>query len=142
MLGIVTIRILLNVLQYLSLLRFAFLDYYLLFMVIDLIILYSYHIVMTDIYICILGLLCILWTTKLFTNIILHCLHICLPVKFPDALKIRTRNLALHNPTLYQDTSGRWLIPYDLVFINRQIYSFRHNRNNLIKYFSLMESCI
>ena len=40
------------------------------------------------------------------------------------------------------DTSGCWVIAYDLVFINRQIYSLRHNMNNLIKYFSLMQSCI
>ena len=109
-------------------------------MVIDLIILYSYHIVTTDIYIYIyifmLSLICILWITKLFTNVILHCLCTSAHLEnSPTPLKIRSRNLTLHNPTLHQETSGRWLIVYDLVFINRQIYSFRHNMNNSIKYF-------
>ena len=60
----------------------------------------------------------------------------------PTSLRIRTSDLSLASPTRYQDASRRWLIAYDLVFINKQIYSFRHNMNNLIKYFSLTQSCI
>ena len=71
-------------------------------MVIKPIILYSYHIVMTDVYICILSLLCILWTTKLFTNVILHCLYTSAYLEnSPALLKIRTLDLSIHCPTLY-----------------------------------------
>ena len=80
---------------------------------------------------------------KVLTNVILHCLYTSAYFwNSPTPLRIRTLVLSIHCPTLIQYTSGCWLIAYDLVFINRQIYWFRHNMNNLIKYFSLMQYCI
>ena len=94
------------------------------------------------IYIYMLSLLCILWTTMLFTMSYYTVYTHLLPLKFPTPPRIRTLVLSIHCPTLYPIHQQMLTNCCDFVFINREIYSFQHNTNNLIEYFSLMQSCL